>query len=397
MTEPNVPAAVGVAKRGIREALSGLLALTAGAFLAVTTEVLPVGLLPAIGRAFDVNESIAGLLVSVYAIAVAVLAVPLTIATRRFPRKAMLLCTLIAFVLSNAIVTVAPSFGVVAVGRALGGVSHALFFSLCIGYSARLVDRAYIGRAMALVAGGVSAGLILGVPLLTSLGTGFGWRTAFGALTILTALTTVAIALVLPAVSNENPRPEGGNSEGPRRLITVVTANGLAYLGQFVLYTYVAVILIGTGVAEAAVGPILIGIGACGLLGLWFGAATFDRSPRRSGIAVIGVSALGMIGVGLGYPSFVAVLAAAAVWSAAYGAAPSLFQAAAVRTHATSPDIAGAWINAASNLGIAGGAAIGAVTLGVSGLGALPWVGVVLMLAALVVMIVARGSFPARV
>ncbi|WP_431278176.1 MFS transporter [Leifsonia poae] len=380
--------------RGIRPALSGLIALTLAAFLAVTTEVLPVGLLPAIGRAFDVSESIAGLLVSVYAIAVAVLAVPLTILTRRFPRKAMLLSTLVVFVLSNAIVTVAPNFALVAVGRGLGGVSHALFFSLCIGYSARLVDREFIGRANALVAAGVSAGLILGVPLLTSLGNALGWRVAFGTLTVLSALTTVAIAIVLPGVSNENPTPTSGNREGRRRLVAAVSANGLTYLGQFVVYTYVAVILLGSGATEAAVGPLLIGIGACGLFGLWFGAATFDRWRRWSGIIVIGVSILGIIGIGLGYPSFVAVLIGAAVWNAAFGAAPSFFQTAAVRTHATSPDIAGAWVNATSNVGIAGGAAIGAAALEFSGLGALPWVGAALMVAGLTVILVARKAFP---
>ncbi|WP_223691921.1 MFS transporter [Leifsonia poae] len=386
----------GSQARGLRPALVGLLALTAGSFFAVTTEVLPVGLLPAIGRAFSVSESIAGLLVSVYAVAVAVLAVPLTVLTRRYPRKAMLLCTLTLYVVSNALVAVAPNFAVVAVGRALGGISHALFFSVCIGYSARLVDREFIGRAMALVAGGISGGLILGVPLLTSLGTVLGWRSAFGALAILTALTTVGIAVVLPGVGNENPPPGNGTHQGRRRLVAVVTANGVAYLGQFVLYTYIAVVLLGAGSADAAIGPLLIGIGACGLLGLWFGAATFDRSPRWSGVAVIGVAALGMIGVGLGYPSFVAVLLAAAVWSAAYGAAPSFFQAASVRTHATSPEIAGAWVNTTSNIGIAGGAAIGAVTLDAAGAGALPWVGAALMVVALAITATARGAFPSR-
>jgi predicted MFS family arabinose efflux permease len=382
--------------RGVRQSLVGLLALTAGTFFAITTEVLPVGLLPAIGRAFSVSESIAGLLVSVYAIVVALLSVPLTIVTRRFPRKAMLLVTLIAYVVSNVLVTLAPTFAVVAAGRALGGVSHALFSSVCIGYAARLVDRAYIGRAMALVAGGVSGGLVLGVPLLTSLGTALGWRVSFGVLAVLTAITTVVIAFALPAVGNDNPPPEGGAREGRRRLGVVITANGLAYLGQFVLYTYIAVVFLGTGAGEVAVGPILIGVGACGLLGLWFGSATFDRSPRWSGIALVAVAALGMIGVGLGYPSFVVVLIAAAVWSAAYGAVPSYFQTSSVRAHPTSPEIAGAWVNATSNAGIAGGAAIGALALDVSGPGLLPWLGAALMLAALVVMICARRAFPAR-
>jgi predicted MFS family arabinose efflux permease len=89
------------------------------------------------------------------------------------------------------------------------------------------------------------------------------------------------------------------------------------------------------------------------------------------------------------------VLGAGAAWGVAVGGTASLFQAAAVRTHATSGEMAGAWINASSNVGIAGGAAIGAALLGPFGVGGLPWVAAALVGAALVVVVTARRAFPA--
>src|SRR3954471_9651278 len=106
--------------RGIRESLPGLLSLALASCLAVTTEMLPVGLLPEIGATFAVAYSVTGLLVSLYAVMVAALAVPLTIATSRFSRKPLLLATLACYALSSALVAAAPSFVVVGVGRALG-------------------------------------------------------------------------------------------------------------------------------------------------------------------------------------------------------------------------------------------------------------------------------------
>ena len=50
-----------------------------------------MGLLPHIGAAFAVSDSVTGLLVSLYAVMVAALAVPLTVATSRFCRKPLLL------------------------------------------------------------------------------------------------------------------------------------------------------------------------------------------------------------------------------------------------------------------------------------------------------------------
>src|SRR5258708_6843207 len=153
----------------VRAAAGGLVALTIATFLAVTTEMLPVGLLPAISDEVGVSDSIAGLLVTVYAVMVAVLAVPLTLSTARFSRKGLLLATLVAYTVSNVVVAVAPNFAVLAAGRAFGGIAHALFFSVSIGYASRLVQSAYTGRALALVTAGASAGFVLGVTLSTSL------------------------------------------------------------------------------------------------------------------------------------------------------------------------------------------------------------------------------------
>src|SRR4051812_17411083 len=206
--------------------MPGLLSLALASCLAVTTEVLPVGLLPAIGATFTVTDSVTGLLVSLYAVMVAVLAVPLTVATSRFARKPLLLTTLACYALSNVLVAAAPSFAVVAVGRTLGGVTHALFFSLVIGYSPRLVSGAHVGRALALAGSGASAGLILGVPLLTSLGAAAGWRTSFAALAVLSVLTFFLVVRVLPGVEHERTStlPWSG---GRRPLAAVATSNTL--------------------------------------------------------------------------------------------------------------------------------------------------------------------------
>ncbi len=139
------------AAHGLRSRLPGLLSLAMASCLAVTTEMLPVGLLPDIGATFSMPESVTGLLVTLYAMMVAALAVPLTVATTRFDRRPLLLATLLGYVVSNVLVAAAPTFAVVAAGRAVGGLTHALFFSLTIGYVPRLVARADVGRALAIV------------------------------------------------------------------------------------------------------------------------------------------------------------------------------------------------------------------------------------------------------
>jgi predicted MFS family arabinose efflux permease len=90
------------AEPGLGGARAGPVILSLSVFAAVTTEMAPVGLLPAIGHAFGVAESTAGLLVSLYAVIVAALAVPLTLATKRIPGKRLLLIAMSSYGRSGA-------------------------------------------------------------------------------------------------------------------------------------------------------------------------------------------------------------------------------------------------------------------------------------------------------
>jgi predicted MFS family arabinose efflux permease len=380
---------------GLGSARTGLLVLAVAVFAAVTTELLPVGLLPQISSAFGVSNGTAGLLVSAYALMVAVLSVPLALATRRLPRKPVLLATIGGYVVSNVVAALAPTFGVLAAGRVVGGITHALFFSVCIGYSARLVPATQTGRAMALASVGVSGGLVLGVPLSTALGAALGWRVAFGGLAILVAVVLVVAAVVLPPV--DGPRSDDAQHPGRRRdLATVVVANGLTYLGTYVLYTYVTVLLLDSGAAERWVGPTLLLFGLCGLVGLRIAAAQLDHRPRGSAVLIPALMAAGSIAVALAYPRLAPVLAAGMVWLAAFGPAASLYQSASVRTRASSPELAGAWINASSNAGIGGGAALGGVVMAYSGLTWVAWSSAAIVACAAVLALLSRSAFPPR-
>jgi predicted MFS family arabinose efflux permease len=375
--------------------MPGLLSLALASCLAVTTEVLPVGLLPDIGATFAVSESVTGLLVSLYAVMVAALAVPLTVATSRFGRKPLLLTTLLCYALSNALVAAAPVFAVVAIGRTVGGITHALFFSLVIGYAPRLVSRADVGRALAVSASGASTGMVLGVPLSTSLGNAAGWRTSFAVLAVLSILAFVLVKRLLPGVSHD-PVSGGSGGTGRSALAAVSASNLLAFLGQFTVYTFVSVLLLSSGVSPAFVGPILLVCGVCGLLALWWVGRNLDRSPRRTAVVLLAVVIGAVVVLGGTWPTLVTVIVATAIWNGAFGGMPSIYQACAVRTHALSPELAGAWVNATANAGIAGGAALGAGLLRAAGLSSLPWAGASLITLGLAVVLLSRKAFPTK-
>jgi predicted MFS family arabinose efflux permease len=110
--------------------------------------------------------------------------------------------------------------------------------------------------------------------------------------------------------------------------------------------TFISLVLLTNGISHPLIGPILLICGACGLVGLRYSGRHVDRSPRRTVVAIFAVLILAILALGGTWSVGVAAVAAAAVWNGHSGPFRSIFQACAVRTHALSPELAGAWINA---------------------------------------------------
>lgn len=374
-------------------ARASLLVLALASFSAVATELLPVGLLPAIGSAFGTSAGTTGLLVSAYAAVVMILSVPLALATRRFPGRRLLLMTMAGYALANLGCALAPSFEVMLLARGLGGLSHALFFSVCIGYAARLVPPARTGRALALVSAGITAGVIAGAPVAVAVGDAIGWRFAFAFLMLLVLVTAVLIALVLPAEPGRTG-PDAAPTGRWRDAAAPIAGDALIYVGHFMLLTYVTVLLLDAGAARAAIAPLLSLFGLFGLLGTWGAASLLDRRPRRAALLIVGTSAAGMAAIGLVADSLLPVIAAAALWNVALGPVAALFQSATVRADAITPELAGAWINTASNVGITAGSLLGGAVLASADIGTVAWLGALPVVLAGATVLVGRRAFP---
>jgi predicted MFS family arabinose efflux permease len=201
------------------------------------------------------------------------------------------------------------------------------------------------------------------------------------------------LAVMLPDVRSQvdEVRPEPGRR---RRMATVIGSNTLALLGHYTLYTYVSALLLRSGASSDTVGPILLVFGVFGLIGVWSAGPRLDRHLRRSALVILAILGVGIASASAAFPVLALVIVAGAVWNGAFGAVPSLYQTAAVRTRATSPELAGAWINASSNVGIAAGAALGGVVLESTGIREVAWLAAALVITAIVMVLLARRAFP---
>jgi MFS transporter, DHA1 family, inner membrane transport protein len=360
--------------------------LAACVFFAICTEMLPVGLLPEIGRGLGVSSSAAGILVSFYAVLVAVMSVPIAAVGERWPRRTVLAGLLGTYALSNVLFAAAPDYALAVVARTIGGLAHAGFFAVAVAAAVSLVDAPLAGRAVTVVMVGNALALVFGVPVGTVLGTAVGWRWAFVALAAASGVLALAVVQVLPAQPPARASARTPVLAGIRRPAVVVmsTVITLLALGHFTLYTYVSPLLLHDGVARADVGTVLFGYGCGGLVGLAGAGLIVARRPGEALVADILLMALSLV-LAAAVASTIGIIAVVAVWGVAFGAFPTLTQTVMLRSAGDATDAATALVNATTNVGIAGGALLGSVLLGVVAVPELGWIGAGIVAASLVV------------
>ncbi|WP_345817617.1 MFS transporter (plasmid) [Paraburkholderia sp. PREW-6R] len=361
-------------------------------FVAIVTETLPAGLLPQISHSLGVPESWAGQLVTVYALGSVVAAIPVTVATRSWPRRAVLLMAIAGFFAFNTITALSPWFWLTLIARFMAGVAAGITWGLVPGYARRMAPVHLQGRAMAIALVGTPVALALGVPAGTWLGDLLNWRTAFGVMSAWTVGLVVWVIWKAPRLPGQAAGDGPGIAAvfvtpGVRPVLFVVLAWMLAHN---ILFTYIAPFLTLAHLT-AHVDLVLLVFGLSAIVGIWITGALVDRWLRGLVLTSLGAFAAAAAALGIDGTSPFAVYVAVAIWGITFGGAATLLQTASADSAGEGADTAQSMIVTVWNLAIAGGGLLGGILLDTTGVGPMAWVLLALVLLALLASWRSRG------
>ena len=364
--------------------LGALLALSMTGFICIVTETLPAGLLPQISSGLDVSPSLAGQMVTVYALGSLLAAIPLTIATQSWRRRTVLLMTIVGFLLFNSITAWSSNYELTLVARFFAGVSAGLAWSLIAGYARRMVVPRLQGRALAVAMIGTPIALSLGVPLGTWLGGFMGWRMAFGLMSGMTLVLIVWVLIKVPdypghSSSQRMALREVFSTPGVRPVLGVVFTWMLAHN---ILYTYVAPFVSKAGLAND-VDLVLLSFGVAALVGIWATGRLVEDHLRRTVLVSLATFAAVAVFLGVFSASALAIYVGVAIWGLTFGGAATLLQTALADSAGRGADVTLSMNVVVWNSAIAGGGLLGGVLLGHWGVSCFPWVLLVLVLISL--------------
>jgi len=300
--------------------------LAVGAFAVGTEAFMISAILPGISKDLDVSLQSVGALVAIFSFSYAVSSPVLTALTAAVDRRRLLIGSMMAFAATNVFAAMATSYYALAVARVLLAFSAGLYVPSANALASVLAPPAQRGRALAIVTGGISAAVALGVPLGSFIGEHFGWRATFAGVAL---LSTVALAGLLVGL----PRGVGSGlsiATLHERLSVVRQPGALSALltttlwatGAYTVYTYISPylghVLKLTG---TSVGYVLFLYGAAAFVGLLSGGAASDRfGARRVIVAELSVmaAALASLSAWAGYLSpvqaLVPVLISIVIW-----------------------------------------------------------------------------------
>ena len=302
-----------------------VLSVSLGAFVVVTSEFLPIGLLTNIADGLKISAGTAGLMVSIPGIVAAIAAPVMMIVAGKLDRRILVLGLIALLAGSNVIAAVAPNFAVMLLARVLFGISLGGFWTIAVTLGGRLVPKSSMARATTIIMAGISIATVAGVPVGKVIADFSSWRIAFAVIGVVALLAGTLQLFVLPKLPSLA-------APGIRQLTDLLrhadARLGLATValvisGHFAAYTYVTPFLKqNPQMSTGFISSLLLAFGIAGIFGNFAGGAAAGKNLRIT-LATVIVLLAGSIAM---LPFFGTNIAGASamilIWGLAFGAVP---------------------------------------------------------------------------
>lgn len=337
------------------------------AFVVGMVELIIGGLLDLMAADLDVSLGQVGFLITIFSLIFAVGAPLLLILTSNFERKRLTLISLVIFLLGNIVTVFSPTYTIVFIGRIISALSGSLLIILCLTIAPSIVHPKYRGRAIGIVSMGVSASIVLGIPVGLLLGNAFGWRAPFVLISVLTVFSIAGVFLLMERI---DPKPSSpikkqlATLKG-RRIFFGQAITFLFIAGHTVLYAYLTpFVKITMDIDGTWLSVIYMIFGIAAVSGGGVGGTLSDKlGPERTIMLTIVLFTLVIFSIPyttFALPSFIMILV---IWGMLSWTLAPATQSYLISLSPETSDIQQSLNNSALHLGIAFGSLIGGLVI----------------------------------
>lgn len=366
-----------------------LIGITICVFIFNMSEFMPIGLLTDIAADFSVSESTVGMIISIYAWAVAILSLPMMLLLRRMEFRRMLLMCVALFAFFQVLSGLSDSYWMLMASRLGVAVAHAIFWSIASPLAVRVVAPEMQKLAISMIAAGTSIAMIAGLPLGRVIGLTLGWRMSFITIAIVSVLALLLLIAVFPRLENPGTFTVRRLPELFRIkvLVGIYVVLAIFITGYYTGYSYIEPFIIQVaGLSESVTTIALTIFGLAGILGSAVFSKYYDRSRFGFIILAIGGVCLCLFLMGTSAVTMVTMVALCAFWGFFVTLFNVAFQNEAIRASPSDATaISMSMFSGIFNVGIAMGSLIGGAVTDSASVGLIGYVGGAFTLVALVI------------
>ncbi|MGE6592667.1 MFS transporter [Bacillus mycoides] len=340
--------------------------LAIGVFGILNTEMGYIGLLPALSDHFDVSVSKASLMVSLFALAIAIAAPTLPLVFSGVNRKTVMLFVLAIFIIGNIISIFITNFTVALVARVLPAFFHPVYVSMALSVAATSVSTKEAPKAVAKVFIGVSAGMVLGVPIVNFLANVFTLEISLAFFALVNIVAFIMTIVFIPSMPVQEKLSYGSQLKILTKGITWLSILAVTFLNGavFGIYSYLAEYLdVITGMSPYMISIMLFVYGLANIIGNILAGRLLTIAPVRTviiyPIALIALYIVFYFVADLAIPTAILIL----IWGVFGGIGGNVNQYWMMSSAPNSPDFANGLFLTSCNLGTTIGTGIAGIII----------------------------------
>lgn len=361
--------------------------LAIASFVVGTVELVIAGIIDMIAQDLNVSVGTAGQLITVYSLVFALGSPILINLTSKVERKKLLTAAMLVFFVGNMISIASPNFTILLISRVILAASCSIVVVLSIVMASNIVAPEVRGRAIGTIFMGISASLVIGVPLGTFIGEIWGWRSTFALVGALTLIVAWAVHRYLPQVAPRAgiPLRDQLRTLKNAKILSAHLISILQMTGQFTIYAYITPFLDKTmGLSTNMISLVLLVYGLAGIAGGWIGGWSSDKLGNgKTMIITLLLHALAIFLLPYSTGSIYLLLIIVIVWCA-FNMAPSpAIQSYLIQTAPQSSDIQLSFNTSSLHIGVAAGSIVGGLIVNDYSVTMNTWVGGLIVILAI--------------
>lgn len=255
-----------------------------GTFGVLSTEMGVVGILPQIAQYFNVDITQAGLFVSLFALTIAICGIFMPLVFSKFDRKKSFILVLAVFTVFSTIGAFVTDFNIALVCRIIPAVFHPIYCGLALTVAAEIVEPEKAQDAVSKVIMGVSAGMIIGVPITTFVATNFGYQFSMLWFSLVTLVALIATVIFFPSLPGKE-QSYGKQVKVATTGVFIISVLGVIFLngGMYTSYSYISEFLNSiTSIFGTELSIVLFIYGVASIVGNWLGAKLLNSRTRST-------------------------------------------------------------------------------------------------------------------